>query len=164
MLLKYPEIKDIALDLDGVFADFYSAIISLMGPDWTSLSKNEFWKVLGQQECFFKKIQPLPYARELFDVFKDTDHFILTALPLPTGNFVNARDHKVEWVRTHLSDTVRVETVVGGKNKGPMFAKPDRLLIDDTLRNIEIWEAHGGIGIHHTSFENTIEQLKEFGI
>jgi hypothetical protein len=36
-------------------------------------------------------------------------------------------------------------------------------LIDDYLKNIKEWEAAGGIGIHHTSPNNTISQLKRNG-
>lgn len=131
-------IKDIVLDLDGVFADFDSAVTDLFGDNWQQMNKNQFWRILSKHENFFKTIKLLPYAKELFNIFKDTNHFILTALPIPNGNLVNAREHKTEWVRENLCSKVPVETVIGGKNKGPEFARPDRLLIDDTLRNIEI--------------------------
>ena len=35
------------------------------------------------------------------------------------------------------------------------------VLIDDRPKNIEAWEAAGGIGIIHTSAKETIEKLKE---
>ena len=37
----------------------------------------------------------------------------------------------------------------------------NNVLIDDRPKNIEAWEAAGGIGIIHTSAKNTIEQLKK---
>jgi hypothetical protein len=47
-----------------------------------------------------------------------------------------------------------------GSQKG-MFAIKGSVLIDDRKQNLDAWEAHGGIGILHTSAEDTINQLKE---
>ena len=46
-----------------------------------------------------------------------------------------------------------------GTQKGA-FAEKGSVLIDDRQVNIDAWEANGGIGILHTSAENTINQLK----
>jgi hypothetical protein len=45
-----------------------------------------------------------------------------------------------------------------------MFAGPNRILIDDMEQTINEWNAAGGIGIHHTSADNTISQLKKLGL
>jgi hypothetical protein len=47
-----------------------------------------------------------------------------------------------------------------GSQKG-MFAIKGSVLIDDRQKNLDAWEKHGGIGILHTSAEDTINQLKE---
>ena len=39
----------------------------------------------------------------------------------------------------------------------------NRILIDDTAKNIEDWESAGGIGILHTDAFSTIAKLKEIG-
>ena len=44
------------------------------------------------------------------------------------------------------------------------LANPESILIDDRQINIDQWEAAGGIGILHTSTDNTISQLKELGL
>ncbi len=44
------------------------------------------------------------------------------------------------------------------------FANPNAILIDDRPSNIEQWRAKGGIGILHTSADETIEQLKKLGL
>jgi len=46
-----------------------------------------------------------------------------------------------------------------GSQKG-MFAFEGSVLIDDRIKNIESWEANGGIGILHTSAAETIKELK----
>ena len=40
----------------------------------------------------------------------------------------------------------------------------NHILIDDRKDNIERWEAAGGIGILHTTTENTIACLKKLAI
>jgi len=40
--------------------------------------------------------------------------------------------------------------------------KPN-VLIDDYIKNINEWEAKGGIGIHHTNVSKTISELKRLG-
>ena len=44
------------------------------------------------------------------------------------------------------------------------FATSDTILIDDRADNIQRWKDAGGIGIHHTSAENTIKQLQDLGL
>ena len=42
-----------------------------------------------------------------------------------------------------------------------VYAQKKNVLIDDRPKNIEAWEAAGGIGILHTSAADTIDQLKK---
>jgi hypothetical protein len=42
------------------------------------------------------------------------------------------------------------------------YIKDKDILIDDCEQNIQRWEAEGGIGILHTSAEDTIQQLKKY--
>ena len=46
---------------------------------------------------------------------------------------------------------------VDGRDKRP------NVLIDDHLGNIKEWEGAGGIGVHHTSADSTINDLKRIG-
>ena len=40
--------------------------------------------------------------------------------------------------------------------------KPN-VLIDDHEKNIKEWESKGGIGVHHISVSNTLNELKRLG-
>jgi hypothetical protein len=43
-----------------------------------------------------------------------------------------------------------------------LLAQPNRILVDDRIKNIEAWEAAGGIGIHHKGdFADTLKRLQE---
>jgi hypothetical protein len=44
------------------------------------------------------------------------------------------------------------------------YARPNSILIDDNVKNIADWIGAGGIGILHTSAEDTIKQLKKLGL
>ena len=37
------------------------------------------------------------------------------------------------------------------------------VLIDDHIKNIEEWRVGGGLGVHHTSADSSIKQLKSIG-
>jgi len=43
------------------------------------------------------------------------------------------------------------------------YLKDHDILIDDREQNIQRWVEAGGIGILHTSAENTIRQLQKYG-
>jgi hypothetical protein len=42
-----------------------------------------------------------------------------------------------------------------------MYAFEGSILVDDRQKNIDSWVENGGIGIVHTSAENTINELKK---
>ena len=68
------------------------------------------------------------------------------------------------------------ETVSGRKRKGVVNvitcwsrnkhceSKKNHVLIDDRVSLREAWEDNGGIFVHHTSAERTLEVLRERGI
>ena len=48
--------------------------------------------------------------------------------------------------------------------KKQLYSQPDRILIDDHEDNIREWREKGGIGILHTSAQDTIKQLQNLGL
>jgi hypothetical protein len=71
-------------------------------------------------------------------------------------------DGKRTWVKNNLKlhnpERVHIEF---DKSK---FANENRILIDDTPKKIDGWVKNGGIGILHTSANNTINTLKKMGL
>ena len=67
---------------------------------------------------------------------------------------------KVEWIKKYVDPSVVVNCTFTGSQKAA-YAQKKNVLIDDRPKNIEAWEAAGGIGILHTSAAETIEQLKK---
>lgn len=108
----------------------------------------------------FSKLQKLPDADQLWNYVKPYKPSILTATGKPFGP--NSRQ-KGLWVKNNLIGYKDVNMVVGSREKAK-YAWPDAILIDDRLKSIIPWREKGGIGILHTSAEDTIRQLKKLGL
>ncbi len=153
----------IYLDLDGVFAHFDKKVTEVMGGNWDRHS-NKIWGPLSRVDRLFRHLELIPEALRIITMLKHHDLEFLTALPIPTGAFASAKDDKVEWIQHHISRTIPVNTIVGGKNK-PQFLiqNPGAVLIDDFDRNIKLWNDAGGIGVLHDTYnvDATILKLEE---
>ena len=160
--------KMLFLDLDGCLADFDS-VVDQYHPGHTrdSVKQKDFWKPLSKVENFFYKLGVLHDCYDMYWRLKNEGWKIeiLTALPLPTGHFVTAKEDKTRWVHEYIDRDCIVHTVVGGKNKVRWLEdKPGSILVDDYTRNISLWIASGGIGILHETgnSKKTYEALQKF--
>lgn len=154
----------IYLDLDGVFADFYRQVESELGPNWQKLPDDKLWQELEKIPHFFNTLKVLPHSLKLVTFLMYHDLEILTAIPRPTGNLATAAADKREWVARNISPRIKVNTVLGGKNKANYVIDEHTILIDDFERNIKVWRKRGGCGILHTSVEDTLDQLDALGV
>ena len=149
-------IETIYHDLDGVHADIAKKTFELSGIPFSKITSAQFWEAANTCPEFFWELERLETSQALLDATSHVRCVVLTALPLR----FNGEDQKRKWVKKHLGYLEVI--VVPAKNKAD-YATPNSILIDDTLRNINWWVSAGGIGIHHTSLENTIELLKQHG-
>jgi len=149
----------IYLDLDGVFADFKKRFKEIVHFDYETDPAGA-WKRLDQVDHLFLTLEPFPGALQFFNKIAETGvpRKMLTACPRRTGKLVTAAEDKAEWVARYLSPRIEVICTDGWTGKAA-YARPDAILIDDMQRNIDAWQAAGGIGIRHTSEENTLMQL-----
>ena len=102
---------------------------------------------------------------------QDPPPFILTAVPRKSDTrgviAERAAEDKKRWMRKHFGvKDARVFAVLR-KHKAN-FAKDGRdgrpnLLIDDHIKNVDAFRKKGGIGVHHTSAQNTIKELRKLG-
>jgi hypothetical protein len=141
----------IFLDVDGVFADFNKRLSEILTIG-DNRHSTKIWSPISREYRFFWHLELIPDSLRLIHVLEKAGHDLefLTALPLPSGGLVTADEDKREWLNYHVSKTIPVNTIIGGKNK-PLWLKkhPGAVLIDDTHRNIELWNAAGGVGILH---------------
>ena len=154
--------RAIYLDLDGVFADFSSAVSLL---DYTT-NPAKAWGIIDKVPHFFSTLDKLEGAKEFYDTLagiKGVFLSVLTALPQRTNNLVTAAQDKRDWFAKNICPLIPVICTDGWAGKS-FYAEPGAILIDDSLRNIEDWVANGGTGIHHTSIHNTLKELKYLGL
>ncbi|MGZ8890252.1 MAG: 5' nucleotidase, NT5C type [Nitrososphaeraceae archaeon] len=162
----------IFVDLDGVLVDFdkhAKEVFNNCPSLWPeNRLKGKFWKDVTKScregNPFFLAMDPMPDAFVLWNYIKDHNPTILSA----TGSLSvvpNAKFEKREWVKQHLGELAAgMGILVQSAIDKAQYSAPNHILIDDRVKAIEPWIAAGGIGILHTSAEDTIRQLKEFCI
>ena len=158
------EIKRIFVDMDGVLADFNTGVETLTGREFpnTDAGHNDYDERKEEltNKRLFRNLPPMP---DMYDLIAYVRH---TGLPweiLTAAGVINRElvvFDKNEWIREYVSPSVVVTCTMTGSQKG-MFAIKGSVLIDDRQKNLDAWIEHGGIGILHTSAEDTINQLKE---
>jgi len=168
-------------DMDGVLADFdqgYADLTGMSTQEANAIGKSYFWelfrskfKEIQDEKTFWTNLPPQPGGPELWNYIKSYTPNILSApaidFSLPPSEQLSyeknqAIQGKKEWISKNLTN-VGKEIFVPASQKAA-FASPNRILIDDMKKNIDAWEAAGGIGIHHISTSKTIEVLKTLGI
>lgn len=158
------QLPKLALDMDGVTADFNSKCYEVFGMSadtaQSKLGNRMFWRTVRDyrdehQRGFYRSLDLMPGARKLFRAVQHLNPFHLTGCPF--GDW--APPQKVEWAAEHFPGT-RVVTCMA-RNKVAYIENPGDVLVDDKTKFRDIWEGAGGIFVHHTDAESTIEKLKE---
>ena len=146
------------VDLDSVLTDFLKAVSDLMGtklergkalPD----SRDMWIKINRAGEKFWTGMDWEPGGRDLWEAVKGYHPTILSS---PTRH-PSSKAGKAQWVRENLGEDVPL-ILDSHKDK---YAEPDAVLIDDRRKNIDKWEAAGGVGILHKNAEETIRRVRE---
>jgi hypothetical protein len=97
-------------------------------------------------------------GRQLWDYIKLYNPYILTA---PTYNS-GSKYCKSVWVKSHLGPVK--ELYFSPAARKAEFSRENSILIDDRAATIDEWIARKGVGILHTSTQDTIQQLKALNI
>lgn len=158
----------IHMDLDGVLADFDKFVLDNMGRTFEHQSgpaDKQMWDFLASVDNLYFKLEPTPYALELWDLVKSTGANIevLTAIPRRTS-MPSAQQDKIDWVTKYFGEGINVKIGPFSRDKWK-HAKPNDILIDDRTDNIEDWSTKGkGIGILHiyNDFEDTKLKLSRY--
>jgi predicted kinase len=150
-------------DMDGVVADFHVFTGKHLGTKF----KDKFWKDLPKDT--FAKLPLMPDAKKLWNFIGKYNPIMLTAIPRESRGDISkqAASDKTKWMKNHFNLKQSDMRAVSRQDK-QQFAKDGRdgrpnVLIDDHVGNIKEFRAKGGIGIHHTSATDTINQLKDLG-
>ena len=149
-------------DMDGVITDFnnrYKKYAGMMPAEYEKkFGKDKFWELADAEGVAFWVGMPwMEDGKKYWDYIKDYNVELLSS----PSRSETSRLGKRLWVRNNLPG-IKL-TLAQAYNK-QNYAAPNHILIDDRKSNIEQWRDKGGIGILHTSAEDTIKQLKDLGL
>ena len=158
--------------MDGVLADFDRGVIELANAKprnqlhSTPEEDKMLWDAIRKVDHFYNKLELMDNAKELFDLvynkYQDKCE-ILTGIPKPHKNILNAAEDKIAWMHCMLSKDI-VVNIVYKEQKKNFCTGPFCILIDDLETNINAWRQLGGTGILHKNAKDTISELKKLNI
>lgn len=160
------------LDMDGVLCDFMKRYKELFKDEPEETLSNNKKKELRKDQWKkfidgynFATLDFIDSAKILLDYLKDSGVWVemLTSAG-GKDHYERVREQKIVWLKAHgINYTPNV--VVDGSLKAE-FAIPDSILIDDTKRNIDQFNAAGGIGILHDQNDvyRTLRALARNGV
>jgi hypothetical protein len=154
------------LDMDMVLVNLYGKLRELAGPAYLKEFDKPDWGIFSKHPDLYSTLELMPDARILYwncvewCYRTETRHTVqvLTALPYRLDLFPLAAAHKVEQMRT-LDKNLRVCFGPFPEDKHLHVRSSRDILIDDRQSNIDQWRTAGGIGILHTSTEESLRQL-----
>lgn len=148
-------------DMDGVLVDFdhgYQELTGMTTQQADAIGGDTFWKPLTKAGAkWWITLNWMPDGKQLWNYIKKYTPILLSAPSREESSKLGKR----VWVKRELPD---VKLILRPASQKQQYASPTSILIDDRQKNIDQWEAAGGIGILHTSTANTIEQLKQLGL
>lgn len=157
--------KTIFLDMDGVVADFNGYAKELVG--YTAPGKRypeEDWDKIKANPRLYREI-PVIEGSEYFvervrQLANENDMPLKFLSAVPRQNDVGwVFWDKIEWVKTYFPG---IPLWFGPYSRDKHVHCVNRdILIDDREDNIQDWTTAGGIGILHTDFITSIQELEE---
>jgi 5' nucleotidase, deoxy (Pyrimidine), cytosolic type C protein (NT5C) len=161
-------------DMDGVLVNFRKAVSAKVGMDITSkefedlgqAKRNKYYSAICDSVEFWSQLEPMPDYDNLWGYIRYWNPCILTAYPMWGKEAIDvAIKGKQIWNRSHMMVPENRFHVVARveKQKFALNIHGANVLIDDKDKNIDEWQAVGGIGILHTSAAQTIIQLRNLG-
>jgi len=156
------ELPTIFCDMDQVLVDFIGGAEDAIGEPFATADKDQRWNKIANTKGFWANLSWLSGGKRLWDFISKYDTEILSAYSNRDGT---SRNGKLKWLskntkikRGKINPVMRSDKQKYATTNG----KPN-VLIDDYIKNINEWEAKGGIGIHHTNVSKTISELKRLG-
>lgn len=146
-------------DLDGVLADFERGVAERTKRQPKEFSRRrKMWRRLAppRTEEFFARLDWMQGGAELWKYLEPLSPAILTGSP--SGDW--AGPQKVRWCEKNLKLPADRVLVVDASDKA-LFSHPGAILVDDRAEYRFEWEARGGIFIHCTDAQASIQMVQE---
>lgn len=165
------------VDMDGCLTNFELQFQNYTGQPMKGYEechgKAKFWSIIEKTgEKFWSEMPWMPDGQELWNYIQKYNPTILSA-PSRDPKCITG---KVKWIKEHLNlpnYNLQLKSkhgwdgtskIILNSEKYRYCSGPKDILIDDTPKKINPWIQKGGVGILHTSTENTINKLKELGL
>jgi hypothetical protein len=150
----------IYLDMDGVVANFEKRYAELFGEVPERDRKKDFWGNFGKfiLGSNFATLELMPGAMDLVNFLRKAPvptHILSSSASLETHDAISKQ--KLVWLQTHGITFTPI--FVPGKKHKKEYAKPDALIIDDTISVIDDWRGAGGHAIWHKDVPSTLAML-----
>lgn len=154
----------IFLDMDDVVADYSKKLYQILGyKKQDNVYLDYEWKIILENQRIYKHLEPcigsekIVYTAEKISNIQKKELCFLTAVP-HKNDFPWAFYDKLNWANKYFPNIpVWFGPYSSDKQK---HCSPGDILVDDRKSNIDAWISVGGIGILHTSIEETIYQLE----
>ena len=145
-------------DMDGVLCDFDRRFEQFggMSPNEykTTNGTKKFWELIdGIGAQFWSE---MPWMQDGKQLWTHISKYKPTLLSAPSED-ASSRYGKSLWVKKNIPGT---KLILAERKNKQNYSKKNRILIDDMPETIKEWKLRGGIGILHTSTENTLNELK----
>jgi hypothetical protein len=150
-------------DMDGVLTDFEARFEYFSGENPKEYQQRygdkKFWDLIDVKVGvgFWAGMKWMSDGKQLWKYIQQYNPILLSA---PSKNNVSRLGKRV-WVKNNLAGT---KLILSSASTKKQYSGKNHILIDDRADNIQGWISEGGIGILHTSTENTIQQLKKLGL
>jgi 5'(3')-deoxyribonucleotidase len=151
---------DLYIDSDGVICGFDELAYEILGGRFIhEVPKGTLWAAVERHGSFFESLPLIDGAERLIQYAQS--HFKNVSILTATGYTPHdAAEQKKRWYTKHFP-ALTVHVVSKSSDKA-VFAHPRAILVDDRAKSIDPWVAAGGIGILHTSVDDTIDRLRQF--
>jgi 5'(3')-deoxyribonucleotidase len=179
-------IDKIFVDMDGVVCDFTGAALKLHGIEYDpwadrdnlgqysmekliEISIGDFWKKIDENTCqFWRDMEKTKEADKLIKYLESKispENIYFLSSPAMDPSCYKG---KVEWIRKHYPKYQRRLILTPYKY---LLATPNRILIDDADKNIDLWETHKGKAVtvprawnsayfhRHNTFYTVVEKI-----
>lgn len=168
------------VDLDGVLADFNKRRDKVLGcnaegtntlepatEELVQLKKRLYAYLEKHPRSFFRQLEVMPGAHQLWRQLENFEPIILTAIPSTfepgSSNYQAAAEAKQQWCKEHLDLTNPARfhpTTSATKHEAARTASGIPVLIDDRAENCQRWEKEGGLAIHHHEPSQTLDKFR----
>lgn len=140
------------LDMDGVFVDFLGECARR---NINTKNPHSMWKSINSMEDSIFEIAPkLDWADSLWNMVREFNPTFLTGDPKQDRH----RQAKRIWLDQHFNYD---DVIIYPSSKKQHYAGNGNILIDDSQRNINNWNAAGGHGILFTDLKSTFHEIEK---